>query len=169
MPGFIIGGQGGPGPANTAEPLRNHRWAIETLGPVSSNTLLIARDLQLPDLKLERQEVLGGLLWYKFAKAVKWDDALVAFYDDGSIAGDIQQWIDLVYTNAAGVQSHSPGSGYKKTCKFNLLNGDGSTEESMMLFNAWPVSKSEGKLSYTDSQLKLVTLTLAFDWAEITG
>lgn len=166
MPGFIVGGGGGPGPPNGIETLRNHRWAIDNFGPLSGNDAIVARDLQLPDLKIERQEILGGLLWYKYAKAVKWDDAVVVFYDDGKISAAVQKWISQVYSNATGIGSHNPSSGYKSRCKFNLLAGDGSTKSSITLFNAWPVSKSEGKLSYTDSQLKLLTVTLAFDWAE---
>lgn len=167
MPGFMIGGAGGDLDHMT-ETLRSHRWLITKLGPVNPRRLVIARDLNLPDLAIEQQEVLGGLIWYKFAKAVKWQDAQVAFYDDGGIGQGIEQWKDKIYTNDEGIKTHTPGSGYKMDCEFELLDGHGEVDTKIILKNAWPKVVSEGRLTYTSSEIKLLTVTLAFDWAEKT-
>lgn len=168
MPGFNIGG-GGDGPDSKLELLFNHRWIIEQLGPISRDQLIIARDLMLPDLKIERQEINGGTIIYKFAKSVKWDDVQVTFYDDGNILNEIRDWLELVYTNDEGIKSHAPSGGYKQECKFKLLGGEGKAINTIVLKNAWPVSVSQGKLTYTNSDIKLITLTLAYDWAENRG
>lgn len=165
MSGFMIGGSGGDVP-NTIETLRVHRWLITKFGPVSPRRLLIARDLNLPDLNIEQQEVLGGLIWYKFAKAVRWQDAQVAFYDDGGIGFAIDNWKDKVYTNEDGIKTHTPGSGYKMDCEFQLLDGQDAVDNKLILHGAWPKAISEGRLTYTSSDIKLITVTLAFDWAE---
>lgn len=164
MPGFNI--SGGNGPSNTIEMLYSHRWLIKKLGPVGRDTLLIARDLVLPDLKIDRQEINGGTIVYKFAKSVKWDDVQVTFYDDSKLLSEIDKWVDLVYTNDAGIKSHAPSGGYKQECQFELLDGEGTVKNTIKLMNAWPVTVSQGKLTYTNSDIKIITLTLAYDWAE---
>lgn len=169
MPGFIVGGSGGPGPANTVETLREHRWLISEFGPISPNSLLIAKEVTLPTGDIEEQQILGGLIWYKFAKAVKWDDATVVFYDDANIEPEIEKWKKLVYDNSSGIGKHNPSSGYKKKCTFQLLGGDGSVLQQVVLNNAWPKRIAHGKLSYTSSEIKMITVTMAFDWAEVTS
>lgn len=166
MPGFVINGQGGPGPANTVDTLRNHRWLITNLGPVKITQMLVARDLVLPSLKLERQEVLGGLIWYKYAKAVKWDDLDISFYDNGIILKDLETWRDMIFTNEEGIKDHSPSSGYKKECEFVLIDGTGNTKNKFTLKGAWPAKIGHSQLSYTNNEIKLVTATMAYDWAE---
>lgn len=166
MPGFSINGGGGNVP-NTIELLTNYRWLITELGPVSSDSLVVARDLVLPESRVEVQEILGGLIWYKFAKNVKWQDVTVVFYDDGKILDGIEQWRELVYTIEDGIKTHTPGSGYKRKCAFELLDGAGDVKKSLSLMNAWPTAVSHGRLSYSDSEIKIVNLILAYDWAEI--
>jgi len=166
MPGFVINGKGEPGPPNTIDLLYNHRWMITQLGPISQNDTLVARDLGLPDLKFDKQEILAGLIWYKYAKSVRWDDASVTFYDNGDIGKKIQEWQDSVFTVADGIKQHHPSGGYKKDSIFSLLDGEGTERQKFTLKNSWPISISPGKLSYTDTNIKLLVVTLSFDWAE---
>ena len=158
-------GGGGGGPGNKIETLRSHRWSITRLGTIIQDAI-VAKELSLPDLKIDRKEILGGLMWYKYAASVKWDDVSVTFYDNGSILSAINQWKDKVYTNETGIKNHSPNQGYKMECEFQLVNGVGGVINKFILHNAWPASITFGKLSYTDTSLKVVTLSLAYDWAE---
>lgn len=165
MPGFMItGGADGQGPSNTTEFLWQHRWMIDNLGGINKLDAFVAKEVALPDLKMERAEILGGLMWYKFAKAVKWDDAVVTFYDDASISIEIENWRKLVYTEDKGILQHTT---YKKDSTFSLLDGEGGMVKKIILKNSWPVNISQGRLTYTESDFKLVVVTLAFDWAEI--
>lgn len=173
MPGFKIN-NGGDGPNNNVETLREHRWLISQLGPIqSSNALLFAKELTLPDFRAERQEILGGALWYKFAKSVKWEDCRVLFYDTGEILPKLYEWRDKVFsiTNGIGIHSTAPSkkgtdSGYKHECTFELLNGVGVSAFIIYLVGAWPSQISEGNLDYTSSAIKLVTVTLTYDYAQ---
>jgi hypothetical protein len=165
IPGFNIGGSG-DGPANTIETLRQHRWIIRKLGPIGRESLIVAKEVTLPELRLERQEILGGLIWYKYAKAVKYEDAQVIFYDTGKFLQEIQAWQDKVYKLDTGIGSHVPGKGYKLDSQFDLLDGSGNTVNSYTFKNSWPALIAQGKLSYTDSEIKVVTITLAYDWVE---
>ena len=175
MPGFEINGRG-RGPSNSTETLREHRWLISQLGPIrssqNSNALLFAKELTLPDFRAERQEILGGTLWYKFAKSVKWEDCRVLFYDTGEILPKLYEWRDKVFSLANGIGIHSSApskqgndSGYKQQCIFELLDGVGDAVYTVNLFGAWPSQISEGNLDYTSSAIKLVTVTLTYDYA----
>jgi hypothetical protein len=166
MPGFKIGGTG-DGPTNTPNPLMNYRWLITELGPVGRGGQLLqfAKDVTLPNMRMERQEILGGLVWYKFAKAVRWDDAEIVFYDTGDLLPKLQEWQDMVFKLDKGIQKHSPSGGYKMVCSVDLLDGNGEVVNTHKLMNAWPVSINQGKMTYTNSEIKLVTLTLSYDYA----
>lgn len=167
MPGFNIGGSG-EGPPNTVETLRQHRWRILTLGPVGareSSRLVIAQSLQLPNVNIEEQVIQGALIAYKFAKTVKWDDATVTFYDTFGLLRELETWRDEVYTDAAGIQSHSD---YKQDSEFELLRADGEVDVRIRLKNSWPKNIAHGPLSYGSSDIKIITLTLSYDYAERT-
>ncbi len=156
----------GVGPSNTQEILRNHRWLIKQLGPINPDKLIFAKEVSLPELRIDRQEILAGLNWYKFAKSTKWEDVTVSLYDEGTLLADIGNWRDQVYTPDGGIQSHDT---YKQDCVFSLLNGDGLSVYDVTLTGAWPANISHSKLSFSDNQIKLITLTIAYDYATFKG
>jgi hypothetical protein len=163
LPGFTICGKGS-GPDNTVEPKFTYRYNILILGPIQRDALLFAKDLTLPTFSAERQEIIGGSLIYKYAKNIKWEDVNISFYDVAkpSISNELDEWKDLVATSEAGLQKHSD---YKKDCVFEELNGLGKKLRTIKLKGAWPASIAYGKLSYTDSSIKIVELTLSYDYA----
>jgi hypothetical protein len=166
---FNIGGDGDyGGPSATTEVLRNYRWAAIQIGPIQAN-LKMLKDLQLPDLELTIQEIQGAQLTYKYAKGVKWADAQIVFYDDGSILDELIEWKKKIYSSGTGIKSHQPNLGYKQDCKFILLDGCRNEVNSVRLKNAFPRQIQSGKLSYSDTNLKVVNVTLTYDWAEFEG
>lgn len=167
MPGFKINGSG-DGPSNTLELAREHRWLINKLGniDISKGQLLIAKEVNLPEYDIDIQEILGGLMWYKYAKAVKWKDVHIVFYDDGKIAQALEGWRNLVYTNDGGMGKHDGGNGsYKQDSKFSMLDGAGKAIYDITLKQSWPKQILYGKLSYTSSEIKAVDLVLCYDFA----
>jgi hypothetical protein len=167
MPGFMINGQG-TGPSNIKEFLWQHRWLVDRMGKyIDKNEAFVAKEIALPDMKIDRQEILGGFIYYKFAKSVRWDDAVVTFYDDSKISANIDAWREDVYTEDKGILQHSGNNGYKQDSIFLLLDGQGETVKKFILKNSWPVNISQGRLTYTESDFKFVVVTLSFDWAEL--
>jgi len=164
MPGFEIG-TGGGGPANNLPTLRQHRWEITQLGPVTSS-LDVARDLQLPNFNVEREKVWGANSTYKYAKGVDWEDVTVAFYDLFDIYGRLKKWMDTVWTPEQGLH---PAGDYKMESFFKMLDSRGAVIQTFKLVNSWPVKVSHGPLSYTSSEIKYTQVTLSYDWAEFTG
>ena len=124
---------------------------------------LIAESLQLPNVTIEEQLIKGALITYKFASGVKWEDATITFYDTEKLLGQLESWRDIVYTNAEGIKSHVD---YKRDSSFELLDGKGQELVELKLKNSWPKSIAHGPLSYGSSDIKIITLTLSYDFAE---
>ena len=171
MPGFFINGVGGDllDPSNTVETHRQHRWAIEKLGPIDFVfDFLIAESVQLPEVEIEQHQIKGSVLTYKYAKGVRWSDATITFYDTDNLLDSLEtSWRDLVYTNDLGVRTHGAGNdGYKQDTVILQLDGSGKNIRKLKLKNSWPRRISHGPLSYGSSDIKLVTLVLALDFVE---
>jgi len=170
MPGFNITNKeskrtlGEPG--YNVDPFLQHRWFIRKLGPVGNNPLIFAKDLSLPVFRADKQEVLGSNLYYKFAKNINWQDVTVTFYDMNDTMTELEIWRKKVQNNTKGIGVHGGKDGYKDTCKFSLMNGAGVETQRVTLFNAWPLSIDPGQLDYTDSEVKLVSMVLSYDYAK---
>ena len=175
MPGFVIAGTGGEsagsGVPNTIETYRSHRWYISQLGPViQRESLIVAKDVTLPKWTPEKQEIVGTSIVYKYAKSVKWSDVTIIFYDTmkNPILDQLQNWQNMVFTNINGIGIHG-GNGYKQNSVILELDGSGEIQRNITLNNSWPLIIDYGKLSMTDSNIKLIELTLSLDYATITS
>ena len=168
MPGFNIGGgAGGNTPPNTYEIIRNHRWRIVSLGEniIPRAQTKFAKSLQLPAFTVEEEIITGAAIKYKFAKTVNWEDVTITFYDASPLLDQLLKWQNLVYDSGNGIKM---ADNYKKSSTFELTDGQGSAVgPQFILINSWPKNISHSQLSYEDSELKLINLTLSYDWAEI--
>ncbi|MEM3000625.1 MAG: hypothetical protein QXU32_00630 [Nitrososphaerales archaeon] len=168
MPGFNIGGSTGPPIAPKKDLHRAHRWRIVTLGGfVTRDNLLYARTLTLPTFSVEEELVMGSSIKYKFAKAINWEDVRVSFYDIIGLYEDLVKWQDAVYTPTTGI---NVADSYKRDSIFELVDGMGNMAGLQhILKNSWPKSISHSELNYESSGIKLIELTLSYDWAERTS
>jgi hypothetical protein len=170
MPGFNITNKeskrtlGEPG--YNVDPFLQHRWFIRKLGPVGNNPLIFAKDLSLPVFRADKQEVLGSNLFYKFAKNINWQDVTVTFYDMNDTLEELEVWREKVQNITKGIGVHGGSFGYKDTCIFSLIDGEGKEEQKITLSNAWPLSIDQGKLDYADSEIKLISVILSYDYAK---
>lgn len=166
MPGFVINGYGNQYPIhNNIETFRRHRWVIQQLGPITHrNVLIVANEITLPKWTPDKIEMVYSVE-YKYAKNVKWSDCTISFYDalnDYSIIDELQDWRDKVHTIENGILKHSD---YKQDSVLIELDGKGSEARKCTLKGSWPISIDYGKLSMSDSTIKLVELTLSLDYA----
>lgn len=174
MPGFNINSntQQGPEASIFIESQRNHRWRIISLGAdgatggvIGRDALVYAKSLQLPEFNVEEEIVPGSAIKYKFAKFVNWGDVVVSFYDVSGVYAGLIKWQNLVYTDTAGI---GIADNYKKQSRFQQTNGAGQDSGPLYrLIGSWPKIISHSTLSYEDSELKLINLTLSYDWADI--
>jgi hypothetical protein len=185
MPGFAIGG--GSGLSNTARFHREHRWEIITLGIPSGAsgvgrpnlrtitrssaggggdpTKLYAKSIQLPALSFENEEVQGASHTYKFAKKAAWDDLTITFYDTFGLYKSLKTWQDMIWTPEDGI---GVADKYKGNPIFGLTDEQGSLVQRYQLVGAYPRKISHGDLSYTNSDIKLLSVVFTYDWAQIT-
>lgn len=170
MPGFSIGNGGGDAPLHNQEFLRAHRWFATKIGPLRiDNRKLILKEMYLPNIDIEEEAVSGTTISYKFAARVKFEDVQLIFYDTSTLYNELVKWRAKVWTPETGL---SVASEYKDECEFfqhsptGLFGGATVPVTSFRLRNSWPKSISHSVLSYTDPDIKTVTLKLSFDWFE---
>lgn len=173
MPGFAIptdsgtiGSHGIEVPSN-AQYYYNYTWQIfELVGypfAYSDYTALVhLKDATLPTFTANQDTYLGSSLEYKWAKSVTWDDIKVVWYDTAGLAKIMQEWRQNIWDEKNGLKTAEQ---YKKRSQIDvyLPNGDGVV--TWCLVGSWPRVIKQGELTYTDSNVKLVEVTVVYDWA----
>jgi len=164
MPGFIVSGLGA-GVDNTPLAYYKYTWTIDNVFgtmPGTTPVIVYAKEASLPSWDFEKDEVMGGSLKYKFAKSVIFNDVKISWYDTYGLASVIKKWRELVWSPATGLQNPDA---YKTRSQLRALTYDILQQTAWLLYNSWPQSVKTGDLTYTDSDVKLVEVTVAYDWA----
>lgn len=183
MPGFIVragvdGQFGGQGQAwagqSTREYIYNYTWQIIGLfesrvsaaGPESA--LIYAKEATLPTFTVGVETNQGASLEYKFAKNVKWDDVKVTFYDNVGLLQILREWRRTVWTSQQGLRTPEE---YKKISQLDVLtpDWDANNATTWKLYGSWPSTIRHGDLTYTGSDVKIVEVTVTYDFADETG
>lgn len=172
MPGFAINQtDSSTSIDHQAEFHRAHRWQIENLGiPFSINASsvfrprLYAKTLELPSLSFEEEKVDGASLKYKFPKRANWDNITVSFYDVQGIHNRFHLWQQSIWTPEEGLK---PAADFKGTAVFLLTDGSGEEMQRYTLVGCYPTKVSHSELSAASSEVKLLNVTYAFDYATI--
>ena len=133
----------------------------------NNNTLIMLKDASTPTFTVAKESYIGVNLEYKYAKNITWDDIKLTWYDTGMISY-IRRWRESVWSQKSGLM---PAKNYKKNTILRcfLPGSDTNRTEGYFgwkLVGSWPSSISSGDLSYTNSEAKIVEVTLTYDWAE---
>lgn len=170
MPGFSVMGVGGlagdmQGPTSFQEYLHNYTWEIFQLFGESNKLLINAKDVTPPAFTVGIENNQGASLEYKFAKSISYDDVKVTFYDVVGFIKVIKQWREMVWTPASGLKL---ADDYKKESRINVYPPTFEPQDgySWILKGSWPSVIRHGDLTYTSSDVKIVEVTVAYDWAE---
>lgn len=174
MPGFcLVSPQ-----AADAKPRTTYAWELTQLfGETSSSkkALIPLKDCSTPTISMAKEEVPGSSLVYKYASQANWEDVKLTFYDipqGGNRLVDLmRQWRQRVWSAAKGIgQAHVSGSdtaGYKQDSFIQIRDLEFSNDYyTWQLFGSWPGVIADGELSYTTSDIKIVSITVVYDWAE---
>lgn len=182
MPGFVvnnIGGYpkegGGIAPAD-AEYYYTYTWFVESVfddfNQRTRDILIHAKDMTLPAFVVNKETVLGGSVEYKFAKSISWDDVKITWYDTVGMIEILKRWRRSVWTQEDGLKG---GGVYKKRTYQNQYianrggGGGGAADERDIRYRlegSWPSVIRHGDLTYTNSDVKIVEVTVTYDWAE---
>ncbi len=171
MPGFVIPGiEGGHRKAQTSrrEYYYNYFWEIIKLfespeWDSSASPVIALRDATLPTFTVNKETYQGASLEYKFAKGVTWEDIKVAWYDSEGLLDVMKLWRGNVWSPECGL---SDANHYKRESIIEYYLPSGRKTARWTLKNSWPSQIRHGDLTYTSSDVKIVEVTITYDWAE---
>jgi hypothetical protein len=173
MPGFVINSVGGheSAPSGRREYYYNYFWEIIQIGwgplgpeaPRSDNPLISLKDASLPTFTVNKENYQGSSLEYKFAKSVTWDDIKITWYDTLGLLQKIKEWRESIWTQRCGL---GQANKYKQNSIIRNYLPTGQGGVFWILVNSWPSVIRSGELTYTSSDVKLIEVTLTYDWAE---
>lgn len=170
MPGFQVNNLGGRirHAIPSVEYYYSYTWYIDGLfGEDGQGAVLIhAKDMTLPSFVVNKETVIGASLEYKFAKSVTFDDVKISWYDSVGLIDHLKKWRTSVWSEEKGLQG--PGVYKKSTFQTQYLPSEygSNAKVGYQLYGSWPSSIRHGDLTYTNSEVKLVEVTITYDWAE---
>lgn len=164
-----VGGQVGSvkGPSSFQEYLHTYTWEVFQLFGNHETLLVNAKDITVPTFTVGIETYQGSALEYKFAKSVSYDDVKITFYDVVGLIKIVKNWRQSVWTQDSGLKL---ANDYKKESKINVYPPTWEPKDgySWILKGSWPSVIRHGDLTYTSSDVKVVEVTVAYDWAEET-
>ncbi len=171
MPGFRIpSAEGGHRMASTSrrEYYYNYFWEIIKLFEDTDNwneasPLIALQDATLPTFTVNKETYQGASLEYKFAKSVTWEDIKVTWYDNAGLFPIMKQWRGNVWSPECGL---SDANHYKRESRMEYYLPTGERNCRWVLINSWPSQIRHGDLTYTTSNVKLVEVTITYDWGK---
>ena len=170
MPGFVvpikdgaIGGHGIKAQAST-QYYYSYTWQIfQLVGASFNNTALVSlRDASLPTFTANQDSYISSSLEYKWAKSITWDDIKVSWYDSVGLNDIMRDWRSSVWTEQNGLQVADI---YKKRSQIDTYTPAGYNTITWCLVGSWPKVIKQGELTYTSSDVKIVEVTITYDWA----
>lgn len=172
MPGFAVqnlGGLAGDSRAvSTQEFIYNYCWEIFDLFETQDKDLLVyAKEATAPVFSVGIENHQGTSLNYKFAKNVTYDDVKITFYDSVGLLRIMKNWRERVWTSDDGIKT---AESYKKNSRLLIYPPTWNVNdcENWKLIGSWPSTIRHGDLTYTSSDVKLVEVTVTYDYAEET-
>jgi hypothetical protein len=170
MPGFNIGDKSDATAQITSKVnyYYTYTWEITRLFDTSytnqgsADPVIMLRDMTLPTFSTSVDKYLGASVDYKWAKSVSWDDVKLTWYDSEGMIDIIEGWRRSIWTDDDGLR---PGAQYKKTSILSYFLPDYTSRVNWYLYNSWPTQIRSGELTYTNSDIKIVEATVAYDWA----
>jgi len=159
--GFVRGGT----PANV-DLYYNYTWEVGVLfnDVVGINkSVVVLRDCTLPEVIVEQEKVKGSFTEYKYAKGVSFTDVKMTFYDTYGLLAKLLGWMANIYTHDGGL---NVAVNYKmdSAIQVSLPDADWNSRQVYYLYGSWPSSVKYGDLTYTSSDVKVVDLSLTYDY-----
>ena len=164
MPGFNVSGIGEAKGNTNVKPYYQHTWKIDHIfGDQSTNPPLIyLKQATFPAITFRTEQVSGTALIYKFASEVFWENVRVTWYDTYGLLTFIKKWRLSVWEPEKGLKA---ANDYKQRSVLTKMTSDETSNVQWTLFNSWPESIREGDLSYINSEIKVVEVSISYDWA----
>lgn len=123
------------------------------------------KDVTLPDITFDVDEVKGSSLKYKYAKEPNFSDVKISFYDTDGLYDALNQMRKLIWNQQEGMR---PANEYKKETRIMACFADDITAAyEWILYGCWMKGLSSSPLTYTSSDMHNVNVVLTYDWADL--
>lgn len=172
MPGFNIAGASSSSQPDAklsavGDAHRSFRWRlVQTVGISLNDFNVYAKSLTPPTYTVNEEQVDGASVKYKFAGSINWEDVSITFYDVYGLMDQLFKLYNNIWDPSIGLL---PAANYMGDTIFELVDGDGNRIDQWTLKNSWIKSMSHSDLDYSSNELKTVSLTVAYSWAEFRG
>lgn len=173
MPGFLIGNMNtNEGAYAKADYMMQYTWEIPNIfgkkkidiqNNDSRNAMVMLKECSTPTFVANQEKYVASNLQYKYADYVSWDDVRVSWYDTNGLLDLLREWRKSVWSEEAGLQ---PATNYKRNTQISCYDQSGRNKFGWILRNSWPSTIKNGDLTYTASDVKIVEVTITYDWAE---
>ncbi len=183
MPGFYIPYQP-PGcpvapeqknqPANTVETARRHRYLLEVLEPLGkldNGILLFLEKCTRPAIEYDKILIHSSQTEIPRPGKTHWKEVEFSFYEkldgnnndnlESTCAKLIYEWHAKTMVNIT-TSLHNPPSRYLKNATLRMLDGGGSPVWTYNIYDSWPMKVSPSDLSYSDTDISTIAVTLAY-------
>lgn len=168
MPGFKIGGDGGPlTAAPSVDLLRDHRFTMTTFMGMDATTdpFIQLKDITLPEKVIETLEIKCPGTTYKFAKSANYTDLVLTFYGTSGLVDRIEDLENSVHNVNTGIGDFNT---YLNDVTVNFTDNMGSPLSVLLFSNCFLSNTKFGDLTYGSSDIKLITVTLKINYYTIT-
>ncbi len=164
MPGFQVQDLGSSA-SSRVDYYYTYTWQLPHILGTSAigSPLITLKDITTPTFTVNKENYIGSSLEYKYAKSVVWDDIKLTWYDSVGLIDIIREWRRSVWTAEDGLK---PASNYKKLTILECVLPSGLSPYGWNLHGSWPSQIRSGELTYTNSDVKLVEVTVSYDWAD---
>jgi len=168
MPGFQVQTLGKPVPS-TIQYYYTYTWSLPTIFGIGAQSppLVLLKEATTPTFTANKENYVGSSLEYKYAKSITWEDIKLTWYDSVGLIDIIRGWRESVWTPKDGLK---PATEYKQTTELECFLPTGKRTYGWKLNGSWPSQIRCGDLTYTNSDVKLVEVTVSYDCASwLTG
>ena len=161
----------------TMDPKRKFRWVVNIPG-LDGIGEYVAKTIKKPNFKVGESPVKFINHTFYYPGRVEWETVDITLYDPGGDDDVTKALIRMLQRSGysfpddieAAKNSITKGkaTGALGLIELSQLDGDGGPVETWVLQNAWLQNVNFGDLSYDDDNVVEITLTVRYDWAEIT-
>jgi hypothetical protein len=133
------------------------------LSSAEKDAIIMLKTASLPSISFKKVVVDSGSIEYKFAGSQVYEDIKIGWYDSVGMASLMNRWINSIINSDGGINAPSKYK-FRTTIIKNPLSDDKPNGQVRYnLFGSWPVALKESDLTYIDSSIKSVEMTISYD------
>jgi hypothetical protein len=172
----------GDGPSNLTETARRHRYMLEILEPLgdrNNGLLMFLKKCTRPAVEIDQMVIHSGQDEIHRPGKHHWKTVEFTFYEklsggsgdnksSGLVTDDCAQRIYRWWAETTLVireSRHNSPDQYMKTAQLQMLDGNGGSIWNYFLYDSWPCNVNPSDLSYLDTDLAEISVTLRYSKA----